>query len=141
MAKESLRNIPSPEQGASKITKSKRPLFSWKLEELSCVIIAFDAPHFNTFSRRTAFRFPSISFEIKTPFSVRKSEAMSVFPPGAAHISRPKSPSSVLKLSCFNTCSKSCWTNPEHSSNLHEREGPEQKTGELPIALLFPTKE
>ncbi|MNP25740.1 hypothetical protein D3C76_1185620 [compost metagenome] len=95
MAFGSFRNMPSPEQGASSIIRSK----ACGKRADSCSGVAqvtrvFLMPRRSTFSARIFARSGWISLEIKRPCPCIKPAICVVLPPGAAARSRTVSPGS-----------------------------------------------
>ena len=89
----SLRNIPSPEQGASASTASKKPLSSLHSgpaaqEETTALV----TPHRSRFCCRAAVRQRTYSLHHSKPRPSRQAAIWVDFPPGAAQRSSTRSP-------------------------------------------------
>ena len=95
-ASSSLRNIPSPEQGTSATTMSKKPGIEPKAFGSTDVTTAEGSPHTAALSARTAALCFIISLEISRYLplhaALRLAETSVVFPPGAAQRSSTLTP-------------------------------------------------
>ena len=96
-ATSSLRNIPSPEQGASTATTSNQPSNCAKCSGALLVTNTLPIPHLRTLSAKTLARERTYSFATTNPSSPTAVEYMVVLPPGAEHISKTRLP---CKSSC-----------------------------------------
>ena len=92
-ASSSLRNIPSPEHGASTTMRSKK---RGKRDASCCgvslVTSALRTPIRSRFADRTFALSGWISFATRIPSPCRQAASFVLFPPGAAHRSRTRSP-------------------------------------------------
>src|SRR5665647_2830136 len=81
----SLRNIPSPEQGTSVSTISKKPVIFEKAVASLCVVTTLGSPHLIRFSARILARNRFNSLATNKLSSGRQDASSVDFPPGAAH--------------------------------------------------------
>ena len=84
----SLRNIPSPEHGASQMIRSNMAPSGWKSDAQLFVTIVLGFPHLVIFSARMLALCLTISLAISTEHRGSAEMASVDFPPGAAHRSR-----------------------------------------------------
>ena len=102
-ARASLRNIPSPEHGASTTIISKNSLKGAKSAGSLRVTTALGAPHFIIFSASTPARRGIGSLATNREPSGNRESAWVDFPPGAAQRSSIRTGASTY---CLNTCSR-----------------------------------
>ena len=108
-AASSLRNIPSPEQGASTTTRSKNPGKSSAIfSGVSFKTSALEIPIRSIFSDKIFTRDGWISFAIKIPSPASASPSAVAFPPGAAHKSRTFSPGFACAMAAVIMAEGSC---------------------------------
>ena len=88
MASGFLRNMPSPEQGASTRIRSKRFCSFEKADGSLFVTTLFATPHFAIFSARVAALDEITSLLTSSPLSFIRSARWVDLPPGAAHKSK-----------------------------------------------------
>ena len=100
LAASSLRNIPSPEQGASTRTRSKKDGNGAAIRSgFSLQTTQPATPIRSTFWDRMRARSPMISLETNSPCPCIRPAICVLFPPGAAHRSRIRSPGSGASTS------------------------------------------
>ena len=93
MAAGSLRNMPSPEQGASTSTRSNQPgSASARRPGVSFVTTALVTPMRSRFWRRISARAGTYSLASKSPCPARAAASWLLLPPGAAHRSHTRMP-------------------------------------------------
>ena len=102
-------NIPSPEQGASAATRSKKAGYIFASSDVSREVTAtFRKPSRSTFPTSIFARFPTYSFERTAPPSPTAAESCEVLPPGAAHRSATRHPSSIFTAATGHIAPGSC---------------------------------
>jgi len=114
-AASSLRNRPSPEQGASTSITSKtgprRPTSTASFR----VIITWGLPHLVRFSCKMRARLPTTSLATSKLFSGNRDKARVDLPPGAAHKSSIRY-GSADGVNPRNACFSACSTNIDEAS-------------------------
>src|SRR5690554_3698357 len=121
MARTSLRNMPSPLQGASTTIKSKRPSNAEKADGSLRVTTWFTCPHLAIFSAKTLARDLMTSLLTSKPLPAKKADIRVLLPPGAPHKSSKTGSSGSRSSNCFKIQSNTILLASCDSKSRHEK--------------------